>query len=326
MQHVKVRLLSGDSHWPWTRQLPDSQPIWGQTEFAIGDEPFHTGGAEDWLVVYETVPTHWATSHDRSRTILFCGEPPTIKDYSPAYLAQFGTVVTTDNTTAHPNAVVSQVALPWHVGIDMRSDRISPRLEYNDFLEVPKKTKLCSVITSNKTMTREHRARLAFVERLQREFNGLIDFYGRGINEIDDKDQALAEYRFHIALENSRASHYFTEKLSDPILRGCYPMYFGAPNLADYIGAGAFTEIDVRDVDQAISIIRNVLNSDLDDRHAEAVGAARQKIMEECNIFAVIDRLVHTIDLPRAAPKILRPESRVHRLLNSVRRRIASRL
>jgi hypothetical protein len=58
--------------------------------------------------------------------------------------------------------------------------------------------------------------------------------YGRGIREIASKSEALNDYMFSIAIENDKSDNYFTEKLTDCILTGTVPIYYGATNIQDF--------------------------------------------------------------------------------------------
>lgn len=293
-----VRLLAGDSFWPWERQMPPALQSTEQVEFLIGvDAVASDGRTEDWVVVFEDIPHAWARPHPRHKTIFFCGEPPSVRRYDRAFLSQFGTVVTTDPSIQHRNVIVSQTALPWHVGVDMTSDRSHPVLGYDDFLTSPPKTKLCSVITSNKVMTREHAQRYAFVEKLKAAFSQQIDFFGRGVREIKDKDEALREYRFHIALENNSINHYWTEKLSDPILRECYPIYWGAPNIGEYFDPRAMAVIDISDETRAIEAVGELLYSSIDLQRTSELQSAKRTLLERYNIFPVICDLIESVNM-----------------------------
>lgn len=328
MEQRIVRLLSGDSYWPWHRQLPSSKPEWGSTQFVFGiDGLSDSGRSDDWVVVFEDVPRGWNRGHDPNRTIFFCGEPPTIKTYGRGFLRQFGTIVTTDPNSGHPNAIVSQTALPWHVGVDMTSDRTRPTLVYEDFIDSPPKTRLCSVITSNKVMTRDHERRFVFVEKLKSALGDQVDFFGRGTNEIGDKDEALRDYRFHIALENSAVDHYWTEKLSDAILRGCYPIYWGAPNIAAYFPTDAMTLIDIDDAGCAIGAIADVIASARDMECRAAMARARRELITRHNIFPLIDALIASSRLPASPPITLQSDSSQRlKMFTKVARRVRQAL
>lgn len=92
------------------------------------------------------------------------------------------------------------------------------------------KSKLVSMIASNKGWTTGHRKRLQFVEK----FRNQVDFYGRGFNTINSKEQGLADYMFSIAVENANYDTYFTEKLTDCFACGTIPVFYGSKRVVDY--------------------------------------------------------------------------------------------
>ena len=51
----------------------------------------------------------------------------------------------------------------------------------------------------------------------------------------DTKIDTLRRYKFCVAVENSEMPHYVSEKVFDSFVAGCVPVYFGAPNVLDYI-------------------------------------------------------------------------------------------
>jgi hypothetical protein len=140
-------------------------------------------------------------------------------------------------------------------------------------------------------MTAGHKERYKFVQLLKQELGGQIDFYGRDSIPVDDKDLALSQYRYHIALENSVCSDYWTEKLADPLLRGCFPIYSGCPNATDYFPQGSFSPIDISKPAQAVSKIASLLASDCDIRSSENLVLAKQRLLYEHNIFALLERI-----------------------------------
>ena len=57
-----------------------------------------------------------------------------------------------------------------------------------------------------------------------------VDFYGAGAGlPIKDKGDALFDYRYSIAIENTRHDCYFSEKLIDCFATGTIPIYWGSP-------------------------------------------------------------------------------------------------
>lgn len=297
---------SAGATWPWARQIPGAGTTWGQTLYAIDVEPAFV---PDWLVVYEGwLPVELATRVPRERRILICAEPESFHRYQPKFLAQFGHVITSQSRVRHPGVIASQVAINWFAGVRFNgvSGPHTPVLKFEDFVSGnPPKTKLCSVVCSTKTVTKGHRQRLAFVERLKRELGDQIDVYGRGFREIRDKDEALADYRYHIALENSSHQDYWTEKLADPFLRGCFPIYAGCPNLSEYFPDGSYVRIDIGKPDQALETILTVLASSKDRDGSNDLPGAKRRVLWEHNVFALLERTFQRLEqIQNSAPVI----------------------
>lgn len=101
------------------------------------------------------------------------------------FLNQFGMLVTVQRKLQHRNRKFSHNANSWFIGKNY--DELKT-------MEIPEKTKLISVISSDKTMTEGHCKRLKFVEKLKSHFGDQIDFFGRGINDFDDKWSVVADY------------------------------------------------------------------------------------------------------------------------------------
>lgn len=75
-----------------------------------------------------------------------------------------------------------------------------------------------------------------------REYFGAYPSYK---GKINNKKNVLKNYKFCFAFENcSDTSGYITEKIFDAFVADCVPIYWGAPNVTDYIPAECF--IDMR--------------------------------------------------------------------------------
>lgn len=96
--------------------------------------------------------------------------------------------------------------------------------------QVYPKTKLVSMIASNKTQCEAHRYRQKVISK----FSQKCDLYGRGHNPIDDKAVGLKDYCFSITMENATYSNMFTEKITDCFMTGTIPIYYGIPNIGDF--------------------------------------------------------------------------------------------
>ena len=106
--------------------------------------------------------------------------------------------------------------------------------------KVHDKTKLVSMIASNKKMCEGHSRRLQFVDK----FRDKLDFYGRGFNEISCKEDGLRDYMFSVGIENAVYDTYFTEKLTDCFACGTIPIFYGCKGVTEYFNEDGIIFLD----------------------------------------------------------------------------------
>lgn len=238
--------------------------------------------------------------------------------YSTPFLNQFGKIVTVQRQLTGTNVTYSQNALPWFIERTF-DELITPSL--------PKKIREISIISSNKTATAGHRRRLAFAKRLKAELGNRIDFFGRGIIDFKDKTDVTEPYKYHIAIENEFCKDLVTEKFFDPILTYTLPIYFGCPNLENYIEPEAFVRIDINDFSKSLSIILKLLGDQTAyERHLKSIVAARRKYLSELQFFPAIVQILESMDnsLPKTM-QLISADARPN-LLSRLKRRINARL
>jgi hypothetical protein len=92
------------------------------------------------------------------------------------------------------------------------------------------KTKLVSMIASNKGWLRGHQNRLDWVENLKDK----VDLFGTGREfQLRDKEDGLRDYMFSVSIENDASEGYFTEKLTDNFVMGTVPVYYGSRKIVE---------------------------------------------------------------------------------------------
>jgi len=226
--------------------------------------------------------------------LVICEPSNIVKEYPQGFLDQFGTVISCRNDLKHHNLVMSQTALPWHIGWNSNEHQNYPFSLNYDLLKSKspiKKNKLLSVISSNKKSKNGHKERFEFVEFLKNNLDGkYVDFFGRGINDLDDKWTALEKYKYHLVIENSNCEHYWTEKLSDAFLSECYPIYYGCKNIYDYFDNSALSVIDIKNKEKSLEAINHIINSELYESKStkNAILKAKEKCLDEYNFFPLI--------------------------------------
>lgn len=92
------------------------------------------------------------------------------------------------------------------------------------------KTKVCSMITSDKNFCSGHSFRLSSANRLKDK----LDLFGRGIRTFEKKEDALSDYMFSVTMENASYEGYWSEKILDCFACGTIPIYYGDPSIGDH--------------------------------------------------------------------------------------------
>jgi hypothetical protein len=304
---MRIALFDMFPQWPLARQTPGGALRWGDAEFAINP----AGGAFDGCVVFDGLLRETAIECPSDRTFFIAGEPPSIKLYHTGFLAQFAAVVTCHSDTPHRRKIHDQQGYPWHIGVTRRDGGLVATQDYDGFRAgvMPQKSKLISVIVSDKAVTPGHAYRRAFVARLQRHFGAAIDVFGRGINSLADKVDGIIPYRYHVALENSAFPDYWTEKLADAFLGFAHPLYWGCPNLDRYFPSGSFTALNIHDPETAIATIEQAIAEQRFERSRDALAQARGLVLHDYNLFALACGLVVPLSAAAPSPCRLRPES-----------------
>jgi hypothetical protein len=320
----RVRISTSFPEFPIIRQTKAQSGRWGDFEFEIN------GPSEecDFWVVFEG-PSRPERARCRRKAVVFIsGEPPGLVNYPTRFLAQFGAIITC-HRRRHPNLIRTQQALPWHIGSTRDFVHDTPgSVAYDDFLKLePVKTKMLSVVSSSKILTQGHRFRFEFVQRLSKELGDQIDVYGRGIREIPDKWEAIVPYRYHVAIENCSIPDYWTEKLSDPLLGLSFPFYAGCPNIGDYFPAGSMELIDIQRPDEAIETIRKTIERKTFEQSIARLREARDRVLNEHNLFAMLARIIPTLDVAGAPEEmVLRPRQDFESLAWRATHRVAHQL
>jgi Glycosyltransferase family 10 (fucosyltransferase) C-term len=301
--------------WQWLlRQSPGASGTWGDLAFAPADDP--SCAEPDYWVVLDGLPSRESAKVAPGRVVLVTCEPQSLRSYQPAFLAQFGLVLSSQERIAGPNVVHSQTALMWHAGVRRQRGEGGAQLEedvpvlgYDDFRATrPEKTRDLSVVCSAKSHSDGHTVRLSFVEQLKEHFGDRLDWFGKGIRPVEDKWEALAPYRFHISLENAAERDYWTEKLADAYLGCAFPFYWGCTNLGEYFENDAFRPIDPAHPRRSIEVIESVIAEGITAERLHAVERARALVLDRYNFFPAIASLLgRCAEGPRQAVR-LRPE------------------
>lgn len=151
------------------------------------------------------------------------------------------------------------VRLPYYAQVVRGMGRLVRGVEHSVDMDRPR---FCSFVVSNPRGPERN----AFFKSLNRLRP--VDSAGRHFNNmggpVSDKMALLRECRFNLAFENSSSPGYITEKLVEPLLAGCIPIYWGAPDVAREFNPGCM--INIADFPDTESAIDHILRVDADPK------------------------------------------------------------
>lgn len=294
---IRVKFLSRHDPAEWQRYFPHGDGRWGNCRFVFDRD----ATAYDWLVAHDDIPAsagqRRASAIERLRcppqqTVLVTTEPESIKTYGHAFCQQFGAVITSQPEWAlpHPRRYYRHTGNLWFYGLGD-----APHGDHAALVAGPQpsdKTEMLSVVHSPKRMRHTaHARRHALIEHL-RDALPALQVFGRNARALDDKAEALAPFRYHVAIENHLAPHHITEKLTDALLGRCLCFYAGAPNAAAYFPADSFIPIDLHDPTGTVETIRTAIADQLWETRQSAIETARRLVLDREHLFAILARII----------------------------------
>jgi hypothetical protein len=274
----------------WVRAMPNNSTLLGACHFIFNRDLRDY----DWLVVLDDLPsksgerfTLWEeplACHPEN-TVLITLEPTPIKAYGQGFMAQFGHVLSSQEPFAirHRHHIQRQCGLPWFYG--------KSYAEASSIFPAGKRRQISTVCSTKKQKHTLHWLRHQFTEKLKVRLPDL-EVFGHGHRFIETKVEALDPFEYHLAIENHLAPHHWTEKLADAFLGGCFPLYFGAPNVFDYFPEESLCLIDIRQTEAALDQISAVLRDHNYTRALPAIREARRRILEEYALFPMLAKLL----------------------------------
>ena len=239
---------------------------WDEFAFTVDELPEY-----DALLIFNNPSAKTETTCYPENVIAFMMEPGVYTEHPWMFkgLDQYAQVFSPLQNSS--NTLLSHGYLGWH---------FSQSHSFFEQLAIPEKKYTVSCIASTLSKLKGHRLRVAFVNLLRRELPA-IDFFGKGGHFLQDKLDGLLPYRYSIAIENSSAPYYFTEKINDCFLSYTVPVYYGCSNIEKYFPEKSFIRIDITNPGKAIERIKEIIFHDNWEERLEAVKEARELVLNK---------------------------------------------
>ncbi|MFZ2103342.1 MAG: hypothetical protein WAU86_22545 [Oricola sp.] len=289
---IRAHVFYGGDARMFLKQAPGNSNAVDGVTFSFGLE---TSPDADVLIVYTRASFSVPTRLPQERTAFIAGEPDPIHRYNPAFLNQFGLVLTTSAEPLAVPTIRANYCSKWYAGIDYDEEPDHPNLAGHDYfsgLRPPRKTSdRISIVTSRKASTPYHKKRLEFIDFLRQRIPDRIDLYGSGHRYVGDKREALEPYKYHLALENGDGDFSWTEKLSDPLLCWTFPFYSGCGNVGDDLPAGCHMPLDLTDFNAALARMIHAVEGGQYETALDDIAEARRRILDHYNLMSMLARV-----------------------------------
>ena len=292
---IKITAPSGIFSELLLRQLPIESEDFKNYRFHVNDEIIKC----DWWIILHgsAIDEEMSVECDPNHIVYISMEPDEkVLGLNDRFLKQFSLIYSCDQEIEHKNIINFNVST-WWVGIDVGIKNKkhnfyatkSLSFEYFKNLKPPPKINKISCIVSSKKTLPGHKQRAHFLDLLMKEPVGkYIDLFGEGYKPISDKLDAILPYRFHLSIENSFKSNYWSEKIGDAFLGFSLPIYCGCINIDSYFPKNSFFSISLDPKLASKKMMELILT---DTCYSSEILKARNKILHEYNIFYILKNL-----------------------------------
>lgn len=167
------------------------------------------------------------------------------------------------------------------------------------------KSEVISTVTSGKAWLPGHKMRLHYLHGLCEHLD--IHLYGsNGVQNVSPnlnkrfkgelnydghcKFNGLYPYQYNLVLENSQNYNCLSEKIYDSLLCWCMPIYWGCPNIADFLPEGSYHIID--SIEDPWQKVAEIIKQPPTEDQLNAISEARQLILDRYNLWNEIESII----------------------------------
>lgn len=254
----------------------------------IGDIQFSINGEErqyDGLIVLQSTSMYRYENQlcREGNSLMIVREPQDILRMPARYIDQFSHLLTPNPKVRGKHTIHGQFGQLWT--LDYSYQELAS-------MSAPEKTRFFSTVTSAKALTKGHVQRVELLEKIQLALPEQLDWFGRGVREINNKWDAIETYRYHLVFENGRWPDYWTEKLTDAFLGFSMPIYLGCQNIKAYFPEESMVDLNSVDSNVVIPQLKRLLEVDKYKDSSKQINLARDKVITEYSLVNVLIRLI----------------------------------
>lgn len=259
--------------------------------------------ADYWFVLENTYKNEEIALIDPSKVMYLNFETSYPKDYFNSkymsnYLKQFSYKYGCYDDFSE-NYILTPPFIPWMINSKQGAswfEKNEIKYDYLKNFDNKNKNKNISIICSSKKITDDHRIRLLFTEKLVEHFGSEIDWFGDGVKSIENKWDGIANYKYHIVLENESRNFLISEKIHDAYLGLTFPFYYGGSNINTFFSKDAYKLIDVLDIKKSIETIERGIKEELFEKNYDLLKQSRNLVINKYNLFERISNIANKME------------------------------
>lgn len=253
----------------------------------------------DNIIVFEVFPDQieQLKQYPKEKLILFLWEPPTVlpDNYNTDYHKYFSRIY-----TFRDDLVDNKTYFKLHYAV------MHPMIEN---VVVFDNKRLCTSISANKSSFHDNELygeRRKIIDFFEMQFSNDFDFYGKlwpkgryknYKGEVDRKVDVMKNYKFCICYENIKGiPGYVTEKIFDCFWAGCVPVYYGAPNITEYVPRNCFVaREDFADESELYEYMKNMSKAEYERYIRNIKKYLESSLAQSFSIANFIKTVMHEI-------------------------------
>lgn len=296
MLHIKISIPNETSNSSFAEFIDYESKLYSNVKFHINTDIEEA----DYWFVFENLHKEIEKCTVRKDRVFYLNQETSydvsyflqthMKEFLNQFNLQFGSYQT--YTNKYKNTLPF---LPWMINFNSTGslfDKTDKNVEFLRNFKNPKKDKMISIICSDKKITNDHKVRYEFTYNLKKYFGENLDWYGQGVNPINDKWQAIKNYKYHIVIENGQRDNLISEKLFDAYLGLSFPLYFGAPNINDYFPKNSLRKINIYNFEETLNTIEKILSSDTYEKNYNTLLDSRDLVLSKYNFISRIYEII----------------------------------